>query len=353
MRKHVTPALRFSLYCSLCCYLWATPSFGQTVDSTDPALLPGQRAVVPAEAQNDMGEVRIVGQRPGPGMWKISRGGNTLWIFGTYSPLPKNMEWRSQQVETAIAESQEYLAPPSAKASVGFFKGMTLLPYLVGMRKNPDGAQLHDLLSADQYARWTELKSRYMPENEDTERERPIFAAETLMRTARTKAGLVKSDAVEKRVGELVKKYKLKYTSSSVDLPMDNARGLLQNFKKTQLNDVACLSNTMANLESEIANSDIRADAWAKGKLDDIRKLDFAGREQACFENILESQVFDTDPAFKNMHTLMRQKWVSAAEHALANNTSTFAVLQIKDILDPKGVIAALVEKGYTIEQPE
>jgi uncharacterized protein YbaP (TraB family) len=352
MRQQLVPAICLSL----CFSLFATPSFGQTADRGDPAnsaALAGQTADAPAGTQNAMEQVQIVGQRPGPGLWKISKGDHTLWIFGTYSPLPKNMKWRSQQVETAIAQSQEYLAPPGAKAELGFFKGITLLPYLIGMRKNPDGAQLRDLLSPDQYARWTELKSRYMPENDDAERERPVFAAEALMRTARTKAGLVKSDAVEKRVSELVKQYKLKYTSSSIELPMDNARSLLKNFKKTQLNDVACLANTMDKLESEIAYSDSRAAAWATGNLDEIRKLDFAEREQACFENIVGSAVFDADPAFKNMHALMLQKWLAAAENALTSNSSTFAVLQIKEILDPKGVIAALAAKGYTIGQPE
>jgi hypothetical protein len=45
--------------------------------------------------------------------------------------------------------------------------------------------------------------------------------------------------------------------------------------------------------------------------------------------------------------------WIAAAEKALANNASTFTVVHIRDILDPKGVIAALQRKGYTVEPPQ
>ena len=55
--------------------------------------------------------VLVVGQRPGPGMWKISKGDHVLWVFATYSPLPVKMQWRSQQVEAIISQSQLYLVP--------------------------------------------------------------------------------------------------------------------------------------------------------------------------------------------------------------------------------------------------
>ncbi|MBQ5941546.1 TraB/GumN family protein [Massilia sp. AB1] len=325
---------------ALCLCLWSAPSFSQPQEPA-PAL----------EAAPE--QIHVVAQRPGPGMWKVSKGDHVLWVFGTYAPLPKNMEWRAHEVEAAIAGSQEYLAPMGAKAEAGFFKGITLLPHLIGVRKNPDGASLRDLLPPEQYARWTGLKAKYMPDNEDAERERPIFAAEALIRVARQQAGLVGDDAVRKRVQELVKNGKLTYTSSTVDLPMDNARTMLKNFKKTSLNDVACLSTTMAALETDIAEASARANAWARGNIDEIRKLDFAEREEACFNNVFSSAAFDADPAFKNMRILMRQKWLANAEKALAQNASTFALLQIKDIIDPNGVIAALAAKGYTVEQPQ
>jgi hypothetical protein len=49
----------------------------------------------------------------------------------------------------------------------------------------------------------------------------------------------------------------------------------------------------------------------------------------------------------------MQEAWVAAAEKSLAANASTFAVLQLRDILNPKGHLAALQAKGYVVEQPD
>jgi hypothetical protein len=46
-------------------------------------------------------------------------------------------------------------------------------------------------------------------------------------------------------------------------------------------------------------------------------------------------------------------KWIASAEKALDTNASTFALLSMDDIFDPKGVIAALAAKGYEVESPD
>jgi hypothetical protein len=45
--------------------------------------------------------------------------------------------------------------------------------------------------------------------------------------------------------------------------------------------------------------------------------------------------------------------WVAAAEKALETNASTFAMVHIREILAPTGVIARLQAKGYTVEPPK
>ena len=348
----------------LCVCMLAAPAWAQSTDApvagpvTGPVAQPVTEPATASIAAQPAAEaapeqIRIVAQRPGPGMWKVTKGEHVLWVFGMYGPVPKNMEWRSQQVETVIRNSQEYLSPPTAAAKAGFFKTITLLPSLIGVRKNPDGATLHDVMPAEEYARWSTLKTRYLPDNDDVERERPIFAAEVLSKAAHKQAGLVDSYTVRQRVLDLVKQAKLKETSSVFELPMDNARTVLKNFKKSTLGDAACLARTMATLEQDIEAASERANAWAKGDLDAMRKLDFASRDEACFGALMNSAAFEAEPEFKNMKSRAHAKWVVAAEKALDANPSTFAILKVEDILDPKGVIAALAANGYAVEQPD
>ena len=40
--------------------------------------------------------VVVTGVQPGPGLWKVSKGEHVLWILGTLSPLPNQMQWDSR-----------------------------------------------------------------------------------------------------------------------------------------------------------------------------------------------------------------------------------------------------------------
>lgn len=158
-----------------------------------PAWCEQESTAAPLDAQPE--KILIVGERPGPGMWKVSKGEHVLWIFGTYSPLPQKMTWRSQAVERVIANSQELIGPPGASMSVGFKDSLNLLtalPFLVGFKNNPDGARLQDSVPPDVFARWSALKAKYIGADSSIEEERPIFAADTLFARALAQSALGK-----------------------------------------------------------------------------------------------------------------------------------------------------------------
>ena len=298
-------------------------------------------------------EVRIVGQLPGPGLWKISKGNNVLWVFATYGPLPAKMQWRSKQVETIVAKSQQFLAPPSSGTTVSVWTGIRLLPHVIGMRKNPGGAMLRDVVPSDVYARWLVLKAKYGI-SDAPEKERPIFAAETLYRAGLQQAGLLGGgNEVQNAIWGLVKKHKVKVMYSNVKLELTDPATTLKQFKQGSIDDAACFAKTIERLETDIDAMRVRANAWAKGDLAVIRSLDFADREGAC-NNAMESSAAVRDGlGFEDAKRRMRKLWLEAAENALANNTTTFAMLSLQSILKGDDMIAALQAKGYTVEAPE
>ncbi|KFC67988.1 TraB/GumN family protein [Massilia sp. LC238] len=340
--------LKFAILPALCLALCAAPSFAQTADlAAAPA---ATTAASSDEAPAAPEQILVVGQKPGPGMWKVSKDEHVLWIFGTYSPLPVKMDWRSHEVEAVIGRSQEYLAPPVTKVEASYFKMALALPSLIGVNKNPDDAQLRDVLPAEVYARWLPLKEKYLPKNK--ERDRPIFVANELFSAALKQASLTNSTDVRKQVEKIVDQKKLKVTRTVNEVKIDNPRQLIKDFKKSQIDDVACFSNTLKRLETDIDAMRVRANAWAKGDIDAIRKLDF-NEQESCSNAIRNSAVLRDHPAFQGAEERHRAMWLANAEAALAKNSSTFAVLAMKDLLDPKGLMAALAAKGYTVEQPE
>lgn len=329
----------------------AVPAWAQVAAPAAPGpdAAPPTEAAEPAEPQE---RIVVAGQRPGPGLWKVSKGDKVMWIFGTYGPLPEKMTWRSQQVEAIIAGSQEFIAAPSASPKLGVFQMARMLPHALGAMKNPDGKTLKDVLPGAVYTRWELMRKDYL-KDKDLERVRPLFAAEELYGAGLARAGLTTKNEVSKQLYKLIEKNKLKRTTPGIQFDVDDPVALLKSFKQAPMDDVACLSKTMDRLESDMDGLRVRANAWSKGDIDEIRKLNFVDREGACNGALTSNPVIRAGMHMDAVEARMRETWLAAAEQALAANASTFAILPIKHMLDPKGLVAALQARGYQVSTPD
>jgi len=153
-------------------------------------------------------------------------------------------------------------------------------------------------------------------------------------------------------LGKLAKKHNIKYTGTAVQEKIKEPVKTAREFKKTVMEDVPCLAATMNSLQTDIEAVRVRANAWAVGELDAIEKLNFDERETACNNAFLSSAIVKLQPEMLTMKQRAMAKWMAAAEKALENNTSTFAVLGMREVLSPQGALAKLKAKGYTVEKP-
>jgi hypothetical protein len=301
-------------------------------------------------------QVLVSGKRPGPGLWKVSKDGHVMWVVGMYAPLPPKMEWDDSRVDRLIGQSQEVLTPPGVGVGVGWLGGLKLLaalPSAVGMVKNPDGKQLHDVLPADVYARWSVLKQQYIGENDDLERYRPFFAAQKLQDAGMKKSGLSGGVEVRKQIESIAKRRDVKLTQTGFTVTLDDPARVLKDFKQSQIEDTACFVKTLERFEGDIDAMRTRANAWANGNIAEIGNLDYAEREDACGDVVLNSPAAQKHPALQNLRERRLASWLTAAEKSLANNTSTVAMLSMSEILGPKSYLAALQARGYTVESPK
>jgi hypothetical protein len=196
------------------------------------------------------------------------------------------------------------------------------------------------------------MKEKYIGPGDAIERRRPIFAAQQLSNRGLFLAGLSSGSEVQDAIYQIAKKNNLKITATKIDVKIESPVRTIRDFKKSSLDDVACFVKTMDRLETDIDAMRIRANAWAKGDLDAIRKLDYS-REEACHTAMFSSAAMKGQPSFQTMDARMKEAWLAAAEKSLAANTSTFATLGIKKILEPGGVIDELQARGYLVEAPE
>jgi uncharacterized protein YbaP (TraB family) len=308
----------------------------------------------PSDATAQLDTVVVTGSQPGPGLWKVSKGDHVLWILGTVSPLPRDIEWRSQEVDALIAGSQEVLTGPEIKLSTnaGFFGSLALLPSLIGLRDNPDDKHLQDVVPADSYARWTELKQRYLGRSNRVEKWRPLFAALALYDAALDKSRLTGATYVRKSVLKTAKRAHVVITTPSLELQIDQLRDAIKEFKSGSLDDSECFRKTLDRITTDLVTMTARANAWATGDIVALRKLPQSDQFAVCAAAVSETNLARSR-GMTDLDARAEKAWLDAADAALEHNASTLALLPMNHLLPQDGYLARLRAQGYAIEAPD
>jgi hypothetical protein len=298
-----------------------------------------------------LAEVLVTGERPGPGMWRVSKGGHDLWILATLQPLPKNMIWRSELVERRIASSQVVIAPPRVDADIGFFRSLTLIPSLLRARKSPDGKTLEQLLPHDLYIRWLALRVKYLGSGDD-EHKRPMLAALDLYLHALDQSGLMSNETVWDTIEKTAHKDRVPLQSVILNLKVDDAKGAIHDLNKIpQDAEIACFAKTLERLETDLQPMRQRANFWSLGDIDGLRSLPYPDEEVACLNAFLAVPEFRDH--YESARTQIQDLWLSTADAALDKNASSFAVLPITVFLKEDGLLDRLRAKGYAVQDPK
>ena len=298
--------------------------------------------------------VMVEGEQPGPGLWLVRKGNHDLYILGTLSPLPAKMQLQSHQLERVLAEAQEIIRSPYVSFSVdtGWFKGLLLLPKMLGARNNPDDKRLRDVVSPASYARWTVLKARYIGNDGGIEKRRPLFAAQELYKEAMERTGLDGKNIITPIINKAIEAHHPTVTVVSEKIVVTDVKPLLKEWSKTTLDDIACFENTMTRIETDLDAMRARANAWATGDMAALQSLPPAYQWEACSSAITEAGI-GKRLGFGDANQKVRAKWMVAAEAALEKNAVTFASLDMKDLAGPNGFLARFKAKGYTVLAPD
>jgi hypothetical protein len=317
----------------------------QTISSTPPAA---------ASSITTLQTVTVTGVVPGPGLWKVTRGDHVLWILGVVPTLPAGIEWRSAQVAQTIAASQAVLDTPGVKLKVdtNWFGKLFLLPTLYRAQRNPDGKTLHDVLPPATYARWYYVRQRYFGDDYSVERYRPIVAAWKLMKQAMKANGLRNDGEVTGAVAAMAQQHGVKVVKPETTLEIKEPRQAVKAFAASNLDGIACLDVVLDAVEHELPNFRARANAWATGDIDTLRKFPEGAYRDTC-QSAITGAGFAKALGIDNLPMRVEGAWLAAADAALASNAQSFAVLPMHDVLDARGYLAALQARGYTVTAPD
>jgi len=299
-----------------------------------------------APAGDQIEEIQVIGERPGPRLWKITRADHVLWVLGTLNHLPRRMVWRSSEVDTALAQSQQVLVSgPSVSANIGPIAMIRLYFQWRSTQKNPSRTLLKDWLPPPLYARFEALKQRFDAHDSSIEELRPSFAALRLYEKALDAAGLTRRDEVEKTVLKLASKRHIPVRRAVLDV--EDPSGTLKEVSALPPSvEVSCLETTVTRLETDLPTMQERAKAWAVGDVERLRALKFPDQREACISAL------STAPRIRSLIERANSGWDDAAEAALTNDRVSVAMRPIYELLAPNGPLARFRAAGATVEGP-
>lgn len=320
-------------------------------------------ATLPAFAQEDVEVIVVTGRRPGPPLWKVTNGDNTLWILPLISAVPKDMEWDDARVADLIANADEFIDVPNV--TFGVPKTMMLNPVNVvravrlfkRLSANPDGKPLEEVLPAPLYARFTAVKTEYFTDDDAMEGMRPSIAANVLRNQILSTEQLVSPTDITRRVERHVRRNRdIVHTEMQLTRMVEGnyrelserAESLMGSLSGEQ--EVACFDLQLSVFEQHLDDIKSMANAWAKGaaeELEDFTESD--GLDNPCAAMLVESTEgkLILDATLEN-----NARWVAAAQAALERNHSTFAILPLAQIIGANSLVTELSTGGFTVHDP-
>ena len=291
-------------------------------------------------------EITVIGRYPGPPLWKVTSGNHTLWIFGELSPVPKGLDWDPRNAERVLERAGVVIGVPGV--DTGTYNPIRLFRLFRQARRLmrlPEGTTLAEQMPAELYARYTALRTRHLPKlDEDDEDLRPALAAMRLYGAALDDTGLTMASDVEKQTERRMRRSRAEEADVRVEVEPEAVLGEFA--KVTPEAELACFASIMTSIETDLEGMKQRANAWAIGDVEALKRFDYPDSQGNCLEALFSA------PGFVELRDELYAKWLSEAEHALATYDSSFAMLPMWELVADDGLLAQLAARGYTVTAP-
>jgi uncharacterized protein YbaP (TraB family) len=286
-------------------------------------------------------ELVVAGERTGPGMWHVHHGTAQLWILGSMSPLPKDITWRSKQVEQVLDSTNQVLVQKPFE--IGIARILWLLVTERSILMVTGGKRLKDVLPAELHARFAIQRAKYTDDPNKWERFRPLIAAAFLQQAAFHRVGLSTRLDLGAAMRTLAKKHRVRVEEIKI-AGVGDVMDALKTLPPATEN--VCVAASLTTVESDLPRLLDRAQAWASGNVERIDKLREPPEVDAC------RAALDAGAGAADLIERMRRTWLGTFEKYLQNGGVTVAVVNIDMLLERGGLLDELRAKGYEVDAP-
>jgi uncharacterized protein YbaP (TraB family) len=286
-------------------------------------------------------EIVVTAERAGPGMWHVHRGPANVWILGSISPLPRDITWRSRQVESVLESTSQVLVQKPLEISIP-----RILWMLIADRKYlmvGGGKKLRDVLPPDLQRRFAAQRSNVGEDADKWERYRPIIAAAFLQQAAFHQVNLSMRLDLGAALRVLAKKHGVRIEEIKVAGVSDMLEALKTMPAATER---TCVEASLTTIESGLPRLVDRAQAWAVGNVERIENLPELKDVDAC------RTALDAGKGALDVIGRIRQTWLENIEKYLRSAGTTIAVVNLDMLLERGGLLDELRAKGYEVDPP-
>lgn len=289
----------------------------------------------------------------GPPIWRFVRGDRTVLVLGTLQPLPRDVAFVDTGLQSALAASGAILGSEGVDigADIGLFRGLTLWPSIRKTKLIEGGKRLADVVPAEDYRRWSELKARYLPGNDGVERLRPMYAAWQLYEAALSARGMAPGSPVSRQISSSARKLDLEIVDARYQVKVRNPKEAVTSFEVDREADLACFRRTLHDLEPWLDAAPAIADAWSRGDTATTSAiLETTPRLGRCWARLTNEAIAQAEGV--DAARAAREQWRAALERATREHPVLFTTLPLDELLDGQGSAQALQAAGFRLEAP-
>lgn len=294
--------------------------------------------------ESGLAVVLVMGEQPGPGLWKVTSGDHVMWILGEVSPIPRKVQWRSRKFDNLLRYSQELIVDFS-----GYWAATAeeMSAYRKA-EKLPKGKTLKDVIPKKLYTRVdataklfrvTKLEDLYP------------FAATNRLVVGSMKHLDLKGFSARFSALEMARRRNIKTTLYAAPEPPFETR--LTTWQNEA--NVVCLDRVVDVLEDGGAGVKRLANAWSVGDIGTLRQLvpTYSFSRDGFRSDDCAAAMRGGAKQASEFRAGRIQGWLKEAERALKENRSTMAVTLMTDLFSDDGYIAQLRARGYEVVEPE
>jgi uncharacterized protein len=266
---------------------------------------------------------------PSPALWKVRSGESTVYILGSLHILPPAFEWRTPQIESAIAASDIFVfeVPVDDDAT------QRQKDFIVKNGLLPRGASLRKVLNRIEFDTYSRVLIGAGLKPEHFTRYRPWLAAVVVGLAYVHRRDLTMLRGVDDEIIEQAQTQgkELRYLESIEDQMQLLVRG-------SDLAQVQALKRQLVSLPKAVLHTKDLVDTWARGDSDRFAAMieeDFAGHVEA--QDLLISN--------------RNRDWVPSIAELLQSGRTAMVTVGAAHIGGPKGLISLLCGEGHEVER--